>query len=189
MYRISWDSKEQPPALAERLLLLFSPADAGEALAGDLAEEYWRHHLPILGRGGAYRWYWSQVLRSLLPGLSRPARRRKEDPAFDPTTPGSHSPEPGPPALKNRIRARKGDGLMNDLLQDVRFAFRTLKQSPTFSVVTVLTLALAIGVNCAIFSILNLIFLSDMVPIREGETLGFVFVRNPERGIERRDLS
>ena len=78
---------------------------------------------------------------------------------------------------------------MNDLLQDVRFAFRTLKQSATFSVVTVLTLALAIGVNCAIFSILNLMFFSDMVPIREGETLGFVFVRNPERGIERRDLS
>jgi len=78
---------------------------------------------------------------------------------------------------------------MNDLLQDVRFAFRTLRQSPTFSIVTVLTLALAIGVNCAIFSILNLIFLSDMVPIREGETLGFVFVRNPERGIERDDLS
>jgi putative ABC transport system permease protein len=78
---------------------------------------------------------------------------------------------------------------MNDLLQDVRFAFRTLKQSPTFSIVTVVTLALAIGVNCAIFSILNLMFLSDMVPIREGETLGFVFVRNPERGIARRDLS
>ena len=78
---------------------------------------------------------------------------------------------------------------MNDLLQDVRFAFRTLKQSPSFTVVTVVTLALAIGVNCAIFSILNLMFFSDMVPIREGETLGFVFMRNPERGIERRDLS
>jgi len=78
---------------------------------------------------------------------------------------------------------------MNDLLQDVRFAFRTLKQSPTFTVITVLTLALAIGVNCAIFSLLNIMFLNDLVPIRDGETLGFVFVRNPERGIERRDLS
>lgn len=78
---------------------------------------------------------------------------------------------------------------MSDLIQDLRFALRTLRQSPTFSVITVLTLALGIGVNCAIFSMLNVLFLSDLVPIKEGHTLGFVFVRNPERGVERRDLS
>jgi predicted permease len=183
-------------------LLVFSPADEGEALAGDLAEEFQHHHLPILGRGAARRWYWGQVLRSLLPGLSRPAALRSPDgepedlvnavscraPASAP--PGSSSSSgPGRNAAPRRIRARKGDGLMNDLIQDIRFAFRTLRQSPTFSIVTVMTLALAIGVNCTIFSLLNLMFLSDVVPIKNGDTLGFVFTRNPEQGIERDDLS
>jgi putative ABC transport system permease protein len=207
MYRKSRDSSapqgetQKPPVLAERLLLLFSPVDEGEALAGDLAEEFQRHHLPLLGRSAARRWYWGQVLRSLLPGLSRPAASRSPEGASEveartlphriPATGhrGSISVDPWHHLTHRRIRARKGDGLMSDLLQDIKFALRTLRQSPTFSVVTILTLALAIGVNCAIFSILNLMFFSDVVPIRDGDTLGFVFMRNPERGIERRDIS
>lgn len=71
---------------------------------------------------------------------------------------------------------------MRNILGDIRYGVRTLAQSPTFTVLTVVTLALAIGVNTAIFSMVNVLMLRPL-PIKDTESLAFIYSDNSERGI------
>src|SRR2546421_5073728 len=57
------------------------------------------------------------------------------------------------------------------MIQDFKFAFRQLLKSPGFTGVAVMTLALAIGVNSAIFALINNVVLHPMVPPRTQEVV------------------
>jgi hypothetical protein len=63
-------------------------------------------------------------------------------------------------------------------MKDVRFAFRKLRQSPAFTLIAILTLALGIGLNSAIFSLINDLFLWGL-PFKEPGACGaYVFQRH-----------
>src|ERR1043166_3483474 len=57
------------------------------------------------------------------------------------------------------------------MIQDFKFATRQLVKTPAFTAVAVLTLALAIGVNSAIFEMINSVVLRPMVPVRPQEVV------------------
>jgi hypothetical protein len=62
-------------------------------------------------------------------------------------------------AVKEEIRSAGWESNVESLWQDVRYGLRQLKQNPGFTVVVVLTLALGIGANSTVFSVLNGLFL------------------------------
>jgi hypothetical protein len=67
---------------------------------------------------------------------------------------------------------------MNNLLQDLRFAFRQIHHSPGFAFTAVLTLALAIGANAVVFAILNSLILRPL-DVPQAQSLYGILPRLP----------
>ncbi|HEX6803430.1 MAG TPA: ABC transporter permease [Terriglobales bacterium] len=70
--------------------------------------------------------------------------------------------------------------MVNGLLQDMRYGLRELRKSPAFAVVATITLALAIGANTAIFSVVNRVLL-ESAPFPHADRLMMVWGRNTAR--------
>src|SRR5580700_7460318 len=68
---------------------------------------------------------------------------------------------------------------MNGLLKDLLYAYRTLIKNPGFTVVSLLTLAIAIGANTAIFSFVNSILLTPL-PYPDADRIVRVLEKPPD---------
>src|SRR6267143_1842620 len=79
---------------------------------------------------------------------------------------------------KEMVRERRGLPILDVLLQDLRFGARMLRKNPGFTAVAVLTLALGIGVNTAIFTAFDALVLRPR-PVKDPDSLAAVFRTTP----------
>lgn len=129
-------------------------ADEIEAHLGLKVEE-------LMSKGASEDEAWQEARRS----FGDPERARKES----------------KPHAASRERKHRAGEFLDSLSQDLRYALRTLRRSPGMTLLTIVILALGIGANTAIFSVLKAVFLQPL-PFPEPEELTFVWNRNARTG-------
>jgi putative ABC transport system permease protein len=141
----------EPPRLAIWLLNTRLPAEWRDFVVGDLEEEFAARsgEAPV----AAHAWFWWQTIRCL---AAPPPVRRCPIPA----------------------QSSQGDARMRTVIADLRYAFRIMSRTPSFAVAVVSVLALGIGANATIFTIVNAVLLRPL-PFEEPERLVRIFTRTP----------
>ena len=148
-----------PPRLAIWLLTRRLSAEWRDFVVGDLEEEFATRSgdSPVAARA----WFWWQTMRCL-------------------AAPPPVRPNPLP------VGSSQGDPRVRMVFADLRYAFRVMSRTPSFAVAVVSVLALGIGANTTIFSIVNAVLLRPL-PFEEPERLVRIFTRTP--GGRRFELS
>jgi len=154
------------------LLLLLMERRHREVFAGDLMEEYERFMVPELGDKKARRWLWSQAFRGALVGflhrtvdLSASVREKFEGGV-----------------------AGGGGGNMDMLIQDLRYAIRRLIASPGFTLIAVLSLAIGIGANTSIFTIVNAVMMRNS-PMEDPASVADLYMYDEKSDIKYDPMS
>ena len=144
------------PGLARVLLTLLLPRAEREFVIGDL-EETFAARIDAGARPATMRrWYWRATAANLA------ALRPRDDELAG-----------APP--------RQGDGLMRHLLRDIRYGARVLLRRPGFTAVAVITLALGIGANTAIFTVTHALLMKPL-PYDQPDRIVIVTENNLSRG-------
>jgi putative ABC transport system permease protein len=112
-----------------------------------------------------------QIVDNVAAGMSPEEARRRAQLEFG-----------GLERVKEEVRDTRWETHLDNLLRDFRYALRTLRKSPAFTAVAVLTLALGIGANTAIFSVVYAVGLKPL-PYANSEQLFNVFEVKPQDGI------
>jgi predicted permease len=145
----------------ERLAALSLTAAAESDLTDELAQHLEDGYCDLLSEGASKEAAYRIAFAELDDMESLKARVERNDrlPKYVPVPEGD---------------ARKGN-LLGDLLRDVRYAVRTMRNSPVFVLFVVLTLALGIGANTTVFTVINTLILNPL-PLRNPSELESIAV-------------
>src|SRR5688572_4503631 len=147
------------PRLPAALLAAVLPPPERDEVLGDLAAEY-RARAAARGGLAAGWWVWRQALASL-PALARRGWWRGWS--------GFETPSE---------RLQPGGAMFETLAIDVRYALRRLRRRPTYTALTVLTLALGVAGTAAVYGIARRLLLEPLPVRAEEEVVTFWFEGN-----------
>ena len=86
--------------------------------------------------------------------------------------------------FKDKTREARGTKLWEDMMQDLKYGLRMIVKNPVFSAVAIITLALGIGANTAIYTVVEAVLLEPL-PFEAPEELTLLWTRNDEQNQDK----